>query len=125
MDAHPKELIIGDTSKGVQTRSSFKNFCANAAFLSQIELNCIDEALKDDFWFIAMQEELNQFERNEVWKLVPRLSDHLVIGTKWIFRNKQDECGIVVRNKARLVAKGFNQEEGIDYEETFDLVARL
>ena len=125
VDAHPKEQIIGDTSKGVQTRSSFKNFYANAAFLSQIEPKCIDEALKDDFWIIAMQEELNQFERNEVWKLVPRPSDHLVIGTKWVFRNKQDENGIVVRNKARLVAKGFNQEEGIDYEETFAPVARL
>ena len=125
VDAHPKEQIIGDTSKGVQTRSSFKNFCANAAFLSQIEPKCIDEALKDDFWIIAMQEKLNQFERNEVWKLVPRPSDHLVIGTKWVFRNKQDENGIVVRNKARLVAKGFNQEEGIDYEETFAPVARL
>ena len=56
IDAHPKELIIGDTSKGVQTRSSFKNFYANAAFLSQIKLKCIDETLKDDSWVIAMQE---------------------------------------------------------------------
>ncbi|CAL9132441.1 unnamed protein product [Musa textilis] len=72
-----------------------------------------------------MQEELNQFKGNEVWKLVPRPSDHLVIGTKWVFRNKQDECGIVIRNKTKLVAKGFNQEEGIDYEETFTPVARL
>ena len=70
-----------------------------------------------------MQEELNQFERNKAWKLVPRPNDHLVIGTKWVLRNKQDENGIMVRNKATLVAKGFNQEEGIDYEETFALVA--
>ncbi|CAL9095296.1 unnamed protein product, partial [Musa textilis] len=76
-DAHPKELIIGDASKGVQTRSSFKNFCAHATFLSQVEPKCIVNALKDDSWVIAMQEELNQFERNEVWKLVPRPNDHL------------------------------------------------
>ena len=81
--------------------------------------------MKDDSWIIAMQDELNQFERNEVWKLVPRPNDYLVIGTKWVFRNKQDKYGIVVRKKARLVAKSFDQEEGIDYEETFALVARL
>ena len=81
--------------------------------------------MKDDSWIIAMQDELNQFERNEVWKLVPRPNDHLVIGTKWVFRNKQDESSIMGRNKVRLVAKGFNQEEGINYEETFTTVARL
>nr|CAN64324.1 hypothetical protein VITISV_005640 [Vitis vinifera] len=72
-----------------------------------------------------MQEELNQFKRSEVWELVPRPSNQSVIGTKWVFRNKMDENDIIVRNKARLVAQGFNQEEGIDYEETFALVARL
>ena len=51
-----------------------------------------------------MQKELNQFERSEVWKLVPRPKDYPTIGTKWVFRNKMDENGIVVRNKARLVA---------------------
>ena len=74
---------------------------------------------------IAMQEELNQFERSEVWELVPMPSNQSVIGTRWVFRNKMDENGIIVRNKARLVAQGFNQEEGIDYEETFAPVARL
>ncbi|WJZ99716.1 hypothetical protein VitviT2T_018136 [Vitis vinifera] len=73
---------------------------------------------------IAMQEELNQFERSELWELVPRPSNQSVIGTRWAFRNKMDENGIIVRNKARLVAQGFNQEERIDYEETFALVAR-
>ena len=74
---------------------------------------------------IAMQEELNQFERSEVWELVSRPSNQSVIGTRWVFRNKINENAIIVRNKARLVAQGFNQEEMIDYEETFALVARL
>ena len=72
-----------------------------------------------------MQEELNQFERSRVWQLVPRPKDYPTIGTKSIFRNKMDESGIVVRNKARLVAQGYSQEEGIDYDETYAVVARL
>ena len=72
-----------------------------------------------------MQEELNQFERNQVQKLVDKPNDHPVIGTKWVFRNKLDEHEIVIRNKARLVANGYNQEEGIDYEETYAPIAKL
>ena len=72
-----------------------------------------------------MQEELVQFERNKVWHLVPRPTDQSVIRTRWVFRNKLDEQGNVIRNKARLVLKGYNQVEGIDYGETFALVARL
>ena len=72
-----------------------------------------------------MQEELNQFERNQVWELVPRPSHQSIVGTKWVFKNKLNETGLITRNKARLVAKGYNQEEGIDYEETFAPIARL
>ncbi|GJS59692.1 retrovirus-related pol polyprotein from transposon TNT 1-94 [Tanacetum coccineum] len=72
-----------------------------------------------------MQEELNQFIANDVWELVPQPKNMTIIGTKWVFRNKLDENGVVSRNKARLVAQGYNQQEGIDYDETYASVARL
>ena len=72
-----------------------------------------------------MQEKLNQFERNQVWHLVPRPHDRPTIGTKQIFKNKLDESGNVIRNKARLVAQGYTQVKGIDFEETFAPAARL
>ena len=72
-----------------------------------------------------MQEELNQFERNKVWKLVPGPKRKSMIETKWVFRNKLDESENVTRNKSRLVAKGYCQQEGIDYDETFAPVSRL
>ena len=74
---------------------------------------------------MAMQEELNHFERNNVWELVLNPEHQSIIGTKWVFRNKMDESSMVVRNKARLVAQGYNQEKGIDFDETFAPVARL
>jgi hypothetical protein len=73
---------------------------------------------------LAMQEELNNFKRNEVWSLVQRPKQN-VVETKWVFCNKQDEHGVVTRNKARLVAKGYAQVAGLDFEETFAPVARL
>lgn len=72
-----------------------------------------------------MQEELNEFERNEVWILVPRPKDRSIVGIKWVFKNKTDSNGTIIRNKARLVAKGYLQQEGIHYDETFTPVARL
>ncbi|WRX21065.1 Reverse transcriptase [Theobroma cacao] len=74
---------------------------------------------------MAMQEELDQFKRNHVWSLIPRPLNHPIVDTKWVSRNKVDEQGNVVRNKAKLVAQGYNQEEGIDYDETFAPVARI
>jgi hypothetical protein len=71
-----------------------------------------------------MQEELNNFKINEVWSLVPRPKQN-VVGTKWLFHNKQDEYGVVTRNKERLVAKGYVQVTSLDFEETFAPVARL
>ena len=68
----------------------------------------MEEALQDADWVLAMQEELNQFERNKVWKLVPKPKNITIIGTKWVYTKKMDEVGKVTRNKARLVAKGYS-----------------
>jgi hypothetical protein len=73
---------------------------------------------------VAMQNELNNFKRNKVWSLVERRRKN-VVGTKWVFCNKQDEFGVVKRNKARLVAKGYSQVKCLDFKETSGLVARL
>ena len=93
---HPKDLIIGDPSKGVTTRTSLRNICNNFAFVSQMEPKNFKEVEHDDFWTLAMQEELNQFERNNVCDLVPRPSSQSIIGIKWVFRNKRDENGVIV-----------------------------
>jgi hypothetical protein len=89
-----------------------------------VEPQKIFEAVEDPDWVEAMHEELNNFERNKVWSLVEKPKDcRNVIGTKWVFKKKQDANGIVVRNKAHLVAQGYSQVEGIDYGETFAPVA--
>jgi hypothetical protein len=121
---HPVNTILGGIHKGVTTRSRVAHFCEHYSFVSSIEPHRVEEALQDSDWVLAMQEELNNFMRNEVWHLVPRPNQN-VVGTKWVFRNKQDEHGVVTRNKARLVAKGYSQVEGLDFGETNAPVARL
>ncbi|GJS37500.1 retrovirus-related pol polyprotein from transposon TNT 1-94 [Tanacetum coccineum] len=122
--SHPLDNVIGNLNQRTlrsqaQDKSNF--FC----FLSTIEPKNINEALKDKSWVMAMQEELNQFISNDVWELVPNPMNMTIIGTKWVYRNKLDENGTVTINKARLVAQGYNQQEGIDYDETYAPVARL
>jgi hypothetical protein len=121
---HPVDQILGYISKGVITRSCLANFCEHYSFVSSIEPFRVEEALQDPDWVLAMQEELNNFKRNEVWSLVPCPKQN-VVGTKWVFRNKHDEHGVVTSNKARLVAKGYAQVTGLDFEETFAPIARL
>ncbi|GJT66810.1 putative ribonuclease H-like domain-containing protein [Tanacetum coccineum] len=110
-----------------QRRTNHKDFqnYLFACFLSQHEPTKISQALDDESWVEAMQEELLQFKIQKVWTLVDLPSGKKAIGTKWVYRNKKDERGIVVRNKARLVAQGYKQEEGIDYDEVFAPVARV
>jgi hypothetical protein len=121
---HPVDNNLGSIQRGVITRSRLASFCEHFSFVSPKEPKKVEEAIDDEDWMIAMQEELNNFTRNEVWTLVERPKQN-VIGTKWVFRNKQDEHGVVTRNKARLVAQGFTQIEGLDFGETYAPVARL
>ncbi|RVW82174.1 Retrovirus-related Pol polyprotein from transposon RE1 [Vitis vinifera] len=122
-DRRQQEEVVEDPKK---EESPWYYLLLNKCKVNQAKTSLkIGNALVDENWMIAMQEELNQFERSEVWELAPRPQNQSVIGTRWVFRNKMDENGIIIMNKARLVAQGFNQEEGIDYEETFAPVARL
>ncbi|GKE38218.1 putative ribonuclease H-like domain-containing protein [Tanacetum coccineum] len=146
---HPKGQILGDLTSIVQIRGKiqkassaqqalvsyiYKQNRTNhkdhqnylfACFLSQEEPKTISQALQDESWVEAMQEELLKFKLQKVWVLVDLPYRKKVIGTKLVFRNKRDERSIVVKNKARLVAQGFRQDEGIDYDEVFALVARI
>ncbi|GJW55901.1 retrovirus-related pol polyprotein from transposon TNT 1-94 [Tanacetum coccineum] len=94
-------------------------------FLTAVEPKMYKDALTQSCWIEAMQEELNEFERLEVWELVPRPDKVMVITLKWIYKVKLDELGGILKNKARLVARGYRQEGGIDFEESFTPVARL
>jgi hypothetical protein len=85
---HPLDTIIGDISRGVQTRSRLTSFYEHFSFVSFLEPKKIEEPLRDVDWINAMHEELNNFIRNQVWELVERSKNHNVIGTKWVFRNK-------------------------------------
>jgi hypothetical protein len=84
----------------------------------------VEQALEVPDWIIGMEEELNNFKKNEVRELVPKPKQN-VIGTKWVFRNKQDEFSVVTKNKARLMGKGYTHVEGLDFEETYALVERF
>ncbi|GJV28687.1 ribonuclease H-like domain-containing protein [Tanacetum coccineum] len=103
---YPIEKIIGNLNSAPQTRRMSKNMTEHAMFK-------------------AMQEELLQFKLQQVWTLMDLHNGKRAIGTKWVYRNKKDERGIVIKNKARLIAQGYTQEKGIDYDEVFAPVARI
>ncbi|GJX19776.1 putative ribonuclease H-like domain-containing protein [Tanacetum coccineum] len=113
------------TTDPASQEESLKTTCLFACFLSQEEPKKVSQALADESWVEAMQEELLQFKLQEVWVLCDLPDGKRVIGTKWVFRNKRDERGTIIKNKARLVAQGYRQEEGVDYDEVFAPVARI
>nr|GEX74587.1 retrovirus-related Pol polyprotein from transposon TNT 1-94 [Tanacetum cinerariifolium] len=92
---------------------------------TSVEPKTYKDALTQSYWIDAMQEELNEFERLEVWELVPQPDNVMVITLKWIYKVKLDELGGILENKARLVARGYRQEEGIYFEESFTPVTRI
>ncbi|GJY47853.1 putative ribonuclease H-like domain-containing protein [Tanacetum coccineum] len=143
---HPSTQILGDPKSTVQTRSkvtksseahafvsyiqkqrrnNHKDFqhCLFACFLSQNKPKKISKAFEDESWVDAMQEELLQFKIQKVWILVDLPYGKKAIGTKWVYRNKKDKSGVVVRNKEG--GTGNRQEEGIDYDEVFAPVTRI
>ncbi|GJW87999.1 retrovirus-related pol polyprotein from transposon TNT 1-94 [Tanacetum coccineum] len=125
---HPLDNIIGELERPVSTRLQLHEqalFCYYDAFLTSVEPKNYKDALTQACWIEAMQEELHEFERLEVWELVPRPDKVMVITLKWIYKVKLDELGCILKNKARLVARGYRQEEGIDFEESFVPMARL
>ncbi|GKC96145.1 retrovirus-related pol polyprotein from transposon TNT 1-94 [Tanacetum coccineum] len=99
--------------------------CMFAHTVSTTEPKNIKEAMANHAWIEAMHEELHQFERLDVWELFDKPIGKNVIGMKWLWKNKCDEENNVIHNKARLVAKGYKLKEGIDFKESFALVARL
>ncbi|GJR26941.1 retrovirus-related pol polyprotein from transposon TNT 1-94 [Tanacetum coccineum] len=100
-------------------------WCFYNSVLSKVEPKNFNSAVTEDCWFQAMQDEIHEFDRLDVWELVPPPDCAMIIALKWIYKVKLDEYGDVLKNKARLVAKGYRQEEGLDFEESFAPVARL
>nr|GEZ73876.1 retrovirus-related Pol polyprotein from transposon TNT 1-94 [Tanacetum cinerariifolium] len=124
----PLDQVISDPSKPVMTHQRLNTdseVCMYALTVSTNEPNNIKEAMANHSWIESMQDELSQFERFQVWELVPRPEGKNIINLKWLWKNRCDVENTIVQNKTRLVTKAYRQEEGIDFEESFSHVAHL
>nr|GFB09236.1 retrovirus-related Pol polyprotein from transposon TNT 1-94 [Tanacetum cinerariifolium] len=125
---HPLEQVIREPSRPVLTRNQLQSdgdMCMYALTVSTMEPKNVKEAMTNPAWIDLMEEELIQFKRLDVWVLVRAPDNISPLTLKWLFKNKHDEEQTVIRNKSRLVVRGYRQEEGIDFEESFALVARM
>jgi hypothetical protein len=119
--------MIGNLNERVtrSSKSAHLSYFTNTLFVSLFELQDVGHALSNSSWVNAMHEELENFERNQVWILVKPPQYVNVVGKKWVFKNKQREDGEVVRNKVCLISHGFSQVEGLDFGEIFAPVTHL
>ncbi|GJS14163.1 retrovirus-related pol polyprotein from transposon TNT 1-94 [Tanacetum coccineum] len=127
-DSHPLDNIIGNPSRLVSTRKQLATdalWCFYNSVLSKVEPKNFKSAVAEACWFQAMQGEIHEFDRLDVWELVPPPDCAMIIALKWIYKVKLNDYGDVLKNKACLVAKGYRQEEGLDFEESFTPVAIL
>nr|GEX16463.1 putative ribonuclease H-like domain-containing protein [Tanacetum cinerariifolium] len=125
---HPLDNVIGNPSRPVSTRTKLATdalWCLYNSVLSKVKPKNFKSAITKDCWFQAMQDEIHEFDRLQVWELVHHLDCVMIIALKCIYKVKLDEYSDVLKNKARLVAKGYHQEEGINFEKSFALVTRI
>ncbi|GKC49790.1 retrovirus-related pol polyprotein from transposon TNT 1-94 [Tanacetum coccineum] len=124
---HEDSTSQGDLSRSISMRKQLKTdamWCYFDAFLASVESKNFKK-MTEPSWIDTMQEEIHEFERLQVWKLVPCPDKIMLIKLKWIYKVKIDKFSEVLKNKARLVIQGFKKEEGIDFEESFAPVARI
>ncbi|GJR15386.1 retrovirus-related pol polyprotein from transposon TNT 1-94 [Tanacetum coccineum] len=119
------DLVLKHHHSGIKQLVTDALWCLYNSVLSKFKPKNFKSAITKDCWFQAMQDEIREFDRLQVWELVPHPDCVMIITLKWIYKVKLDEYGDVLKNKARLVAKGYRQEEGIDFEESFAPVARI
>nr|GEV72969.1 retrovirus-related Pol polyprotein from transposon TNT 1-94 [Tanacetum cinerariifolium] len=120
--------VIEDPSHSISTRKQLKTdamWCYFDAFQNSVKPKNFKQNMTEPLWIDAMQEEIHEFERLEVWELVSCPDKVFLIKLKWIYKVKKDKFGRVQKNEARLVAQGFRQEEGLDFEESFAPVSRI
>nr|GEV49266.1 retrovirus-related Pol polyprotein from transposon TNT 1-94 [Tanacetum cinerariifolium] len=125
---HQIANVIGDPSRSVSTRKQLETdamWCYFDAFLTSVEPKNIKQSMEEPSWIDAMQKEIHEFKRLQVWELMPCPDNVMLIKLKWIYKVSTDEFGKVLKNKARSVAQGFRQEEGINFEESFAPITRI